>query len=100
MLIEAAFSNAFHVARRRVVFYVVYVCHTKTCCRTLLVLLRVGQRRLVPTFLNVRLFELYKYTSTIFDSFELSLPNQLARHTDWRRKQERKQRTAVDTASN
>ena len=37
--------------------------------------------------LNVRVFELYKYTSTIFDSFALSLPNQAARHVDWRRKQ-------------
>ena len=44
-------------------------------------------------FLNVRVFELYKYTSTIFDSFSLSLPNQAARHVDWRRKQERNQRT-------
>ena len=42
MLMETAFSNAFHVAKRRVVFDVVHVCHTKTCCRTLLVLLHVG----------------------------------------------------------
>ena len=34
-----------------------------------------------------RVFELYKYTSTIFDSFALSLPNQAARQVDWRRKQ-------------
>ena len=39
------------------------------------------------SFLNVRLFELYKDTSTIFDSFELFLPNQAAQHADWRRKQ-------------
>ena len=38
-------------------------------------------------FLNVLVFELYKYTSTIFYSFEISLPNQAARHVDWRRKQ-------------
>ena len=31
MLMEAAFSNAFHVAKRRVVFdVIVHVCHTKT----------------------------------------------------------------------
>ena len=39
------------------------------------------------SFLKVRLFELYKDTSTIFDSFELFLPNQAAQHADWRRKQ-------------
>ena len=43
MLMEAAFSNAFHVAKRRVVFNVVHACHTKTCWRTLLVLLHVAQ---------------------------------------------------------
>ena len=31
LLMEAAFSNAFHVAKKRVVFDVVHVCHTKTC---------------------------------------------------------------------
>ena len=36
MLIEAAFSKGFYVAKRRVVFNVVHVCHTETCWRTLL----------------------------------------------------------------
>ena len=48
----------------------------------------LGHKEKGRSFLNVRVFELYKkYTSTIFDSFALSLPNQAARHVDWRRKQ-------------
>ena len=34
-----------------------------------------------------RVLELYKYNSTIFDFFALSLPNHAARPVDWRRKQ-------------
>ena len=95
MLTEAAFSNAFHVAKRRVVFDIVHVCHTlkhaavhSWCCYTSGKggLFQVVLKKRHP-FLNVRVFELYKYTSTIFDSFAPSLPNQAARHVDWRRKQ-------------
>ena len=47
----------------------------------------LGHKKKGRPLLNVRVFELYKYTSTIFDSFALSLPNQAARHVDSRRKQ-------------
>ena len=89
MLMEAVFSNAFHVAKRRVVLNVVHVCHTKTSWCTLLVMFMSGKGGLFQLvfkkghpFFNLRVFELYKYTSTIFDAFALSLPNQAARHVD------------------
>ena len=47
----------------------------------------LGHKKKGLTLLNVRVFELYNYTSTIFDSFALSLPNQAARCVDSRRKQ-------------
>ena len=96
LLMEAAFSNAFLVAKKRVVFDVVHVCHTKTCmlpytlgavtCRVKATCSNSVSKKgaLFKTFVCSNCTSIYH---TIFDSFALSLPNQAARHVDWRRKQ-------------